>query len=127
MYRRIAGYEFDFDLVKFLKKNRSKLDIPDELAEKVARELQMESTPDLNWLSREEIFDIDCLDLQQRTNFWEMVQKLKKQATFKDIIERSTTEVVSQAKHMYETSRTKNLKNLLHQMRQGNELYHSEG
>jgi actin-like ATPase involved in cell morphogenesis len=127
MSTRIAGYEFDFNLVKFLKKNRFKLNITDELAEKVARKLQMESTPDLNWLSREEIFDIDCLDFQQRTNFWNMVQKLKKQATFMDIIERSTTEVVNQAKHMYETSHTKNLKILLYQMRQVNELYHSEG
>ena len=43
------------------------------------------------------------------------------------IIKRYETEVVSQAKRMYETSHTKDLKILLHQMRQVNELDHSEG
>ena len=70
---RIAGYEFDFDLVVFLKKNRSQLNITDELAEKVARELHMEHTPDLKYLEREDYPDIHCLDLWQQTKFWEMV------------------------------------------------------
>ena len=122
MSRRIAGYEFDYNLVEFLKKNRAQLSITDELAEKVARELHMEHTPDLNYLSREEIFDIDFLDLRQQTKFWEMVRKLKKNATFMEIIERYQTEVVREVERIRGTSHTKDLKNLLYQMRQVNEL-----
>ena len=122
MSRHIAGYEFDYNLVKFLKKNRAQLSITDELAEKVARELDMEHTPDLKYLAREDYPDIHCLDLRQQTKFWEMVRKLKKDAHFMEIIERIETHVVSEAKRLYETSHTKNLKILLHQMRQVNEL-----
>ena len=77
MSTQVAGYEYADDFVSFLTKNRVALGITSELAVKVANELDMHVTTYLKHLSRDEVFDIKCLESAQQITFWEMVQRLQ--------------------------------------------------
>ena len=82
----MSGYKFSHDMLEFLKKNSAELGITDVLAEKLLQQLHIHETVELIDLQREDVFVSEsCLNSDQQSKFWNMVENLETDPNFTNI------------------------------------------